>query len=165
MLYTRKVPGAPSSLKLGGIAIYGKSHDQIYSAITNLEREIDAELKSHICLSAQGFRIKLLNKIDAEKPQRVLSAVFGRFLSQGNADVFVCESALGARYRTFAHIERRDRFYGALIRILGACAARETYTVREIRNCLFETDEWGSWSMSAMLVDRLAAIGLVKHLD
>lgn len=164
MIYTRRLPNLNASLQLGGITLYGNTESEISETISDASMSIENKLHQHIMLTMRGIRQGIIDTIVAEKPERVFSAIFGRLLSTGKIKVFLCQSYLHARYRAYVHSERTTRLETALTSCLRLLNKQTASSVSQVEEELFGSRAWGTWSISAMLIDRLAAIGFIEHI-
>lgn len=166
MLYTRKDFDRPlAELMVGGIAIYAETDAEIVAALKAVETDLLSAFETPLCMTYGGFKATVCGAIEAERPERIFSAVFGSLISNGTIEIAECSGASGGIYRAFFLSRRRSELEAALGSAFGAILGKPKCLVKDVEQALFGKRAWGTWTQTTTIIDMLASVGLIRHVD
>lgn len=151
------------SIKLGGVAVWAESEEQLTDGIDDLCESIARCTKVHLSMTKAVLRkIVRDHRSESEIEDRLFSAVLGYVLRRGELDATVCASENDRAFRVLIHASRLDGFDQALIAAETLLRKERIIEVPRLERIIFGERSYNTWSSTAHVLGRLSYLGLGK---
>lgn len=158
-------PDGAVSMRLGGIAVYGRSTEELTEAINLGTSAICAAAQGHLLIARGPLRHISAQRFPALGEQRLFQALIGPCLTQGDVDTLMCTAHTGGQFWTVFHANSGRDIDQALEFVLRRVLDRGEIGISELRDKLFPNREKGTWYSAQNILCRAATLGIVVQRD
>jgi hypothetical protein len=158
-------PGAPASLRLGGITIYAPDALELDRSYKVIADAIDNCSKSHLSLVRVALNSEVRKRANTNIDQRIFGAILNSQLRLGIIDSIPCAAITGKVFRIYVHCQQIDAFHRHLEMATAELRQGRPVNVPAIEGKIFGQRRWGTWSSAFHILARLTQMGRACYVD
>jgi hypothetical protein len=159
------ITGAPASLQLGGVTLYGATTSALRAAVESIGEAICQSSAAHPTLTKVTLASEVKKVVGLIIEKRVFGSILGQQLRLGAVDCVPCAAISGKVFRIYLHESRADEFISYLGVAEDQLRQAGVMEVRQLEARLFGRRKWGTWSSTLHVLARLVQKGKARYRD